>query len=66
MRAAGESLYVFGFSPLDTVSMSQVMSLSSFLVVKQNHNRGNEVNDLSSWKEVDICSAVSATVTIPV
>ena len=54
------------FSPLDTISVSEVMSLSSFFIVKQNHNGGDEVNDLSGWKEVDGRSAVSATVTIPV
>lgn len=52
-------------SPLDTVGVSKVMSLSSFFIVKQDNNRGNEVDNLSSWKKINIRSAVSATVTIP-
>lgn len=65
-RAAGDFAITCGVLPLDTISMSQVMSLSSFLIVEQNYNRGNEVKNLASWKEVDISSAVSATITIPV
>lgn len=52
-------------SPLDTVSVSKVMSLSSFFIVKQDNNRGNKVDNLSSWKKINIRSAVSATITIP-
>lgn len=52
------------FSPLDTVGVSKVMSLSSFFVVKQSDYRGDEVNNFSGWEEVNVCSAVSATVTI--
>lgn len=53
------------FSPLDTVGVSEVMSLSSFFIVKQNDDGGDEVDDLSGWKEINVCSAVSAAVTIP-
>lgn len=53
------------FSPLDAVRVSEVMSLSAFFIVEKNHDRCNEVNDLSSWKKVNIGPAVSATVTIP-
>lgn len=52
-------------SPLDTVGVSKVMSLSSFFIVKQDNNRGNKVDNLSSRKKINIRSAVSATVTIP-
>lgn len=52
------------FSPLDAVGVSEVMSLSSLFIVKQNHHRGDEVNNLAGWKEVNIGSAVSATVAI--
>lgn len=51
-------------SPLDTVSMSEVMALGLFLIVKQDNDGGDEVNDFSSGKEVDVGTAVSATVTI--
>lgn len=53
------------FSPFDALAVSEVMSLSPLLVVKQNHDRRNEVNNLSGWKEVDVCSAVSSPVTVP-
>lgn len=56
--------HVIVFSPLDAVGVSEVMSLSPLFVVKQNDNGGDEVNNLSSWKEVNIGSAVSATVAI--
>lgn len=52
------------FSPLDAVGVSEVMSLSPLFIVKQNDNGGDEVNNLSGWKEVNIGSAVSATVAI--
>lgn len=57
--------HVSVFSPLDTVCVSKVMSLSSFFIVKQNDDGGDEVDDLSGWKEINVCSAVSAAVTIP-
>ena len=52
-------------SPLDAVRVSQVMPLSSLLVVEQDDDRGDEVHDLSGGKQVDVGSAVSATVTVP-
>lgn len=56
--------HVTVFSPLDAVGVSEVMSLSPLFIVKQNDNGGDEVNNLSGWKEVNIGSAVSATVAI--
>lgn len=41
------------------------MSLGPLLVVEQNHDGGDEVNNLPGWKEVDVRPAVSATVTVP-
>ena len=52
-------------SPLHAVGVSQVMSLSSLLVVEENDDGGDEVDDLSGGKQVDVGSAVSATVTVP-
>lgn len=64
-KSTADDSYASVFSPLDTVGVSEVMSLSSFLIVKQGNNGGDEVNDLSGWKKVYIGSAVSATVTVP-
>lgn len=60
-----QMIYVF-FSPLDAVGVSEVMSLSSFFVVKQSDDGCDEVNNLSGWKKVNVCPAVSAAVTITV
>lgn len=62
--AEQHSSHMTVFSPLDAVGVSKVMSLSPLFVVKQNDNRGDEVNNLAGWKEVNIGSAVSSTVAI--
>lgn len=40
------------------------MSLGPLLVVEQDDDGGDEVNDLAGWEEVNVGSAVPATVTI--
>lgn len=40
------------------------MPLSPLFVVKQNDDGGDEINNFTGWKEVNIGSAVSATVAI--
>ena len=37
------------FSPLDAVGVSEVMSLSPLFIVKQNDDRGDEINNLTGW-----------------
>lgn len=50
--------------PLDTVGVSEVMSLRPLLKVKQNDDGGDEVDDLSGWKEINVGSAVFASVPV--
>lgn len=50
--------------PLDTVGVSEVVPLRPLLKVKQNDNGGDEVDDLSSWKEINVGSAVFASVPV--
>lgn len=50
--------------PLDTVGVSEVMPLRPLLKVKQNDDGGNEVDNLSGWKEINVGSAVFASVPV--
>lgn len=52
-------------SPLDAVGVSEVMPLGPFLVAEQNRHGRNEVDDLSSGKQVDVGPAVPTAVPVP-
>lgn len=51
--------------PLDTVGVSQVVSLRALLVVEEDDHGGDEVDDLPGGQQVDVGPAVFAPVAVP-
>lgn len=51
--------------PLDTVGVSQVVSLRALLVVEEDDHGGDEVDNLPGGQQVDVGPAVFAPVAVP-